>query len=81
MLFRSRAIPLIISALIGMLCLGAAIEGYLVTYAKWYERVILILAAFLLLDPQFWTDAIGLVVLVITYILQKNRAKKEVAAL
>lgn len=76
-----RAIPLIISALIGILCLGSGIEGYLVTYAKWYERVILILAAFLLLDPQFWTDAIGLVVLVITYILQKNRAKKEVAAL
>ncbi|MDR7869778.1 MAG: TRAP transporter permease [Tissierellaceae bacterium] len=74
------ALPMIVTALIGIMCLAGAIEGYLVTYTKWYERIVLGAAAILLLDPGLLTDAFGLVALVVTFVLQKNRAKKELPA-
>ena len=75
-----RALPVIVSALIGMLCLAGGIEGYLLTNSKWYERAVLIIAAVLLLDPGFLTDAIGLGALTLVYLLQKSRVKKEATA-
>lgn len=75
-----RALPVIVSALIGMLCLAGGIEGYLLTNSKWYERAVLIIAAVLLLDPGFLTDAIGLGALILVYLLQKSRVKKEATA-
>ncbi|NLY45798.1 MAG: TRAP transporter permease [Tissierella sp.] len=71
------AIPMIITALIGILCLAGALEGYLVTFSKWYERVILGVAAILLLDPSLLTDAFGLVALVGVYALQKVRVRNQ----
>jgi len=75
-----RALPVIVTSLIGMMCLAGAIEGYLVTHSKWYERVALAAAAILLLDPGFLTDAIGLGALILVYLLQKSRVKKEATA-
>ena len=74
------ALPMIATALIGILCLAGALEGYLVTFSKWYERIVLGIAAILLLDPSLLTDAFGLVALVGVYVLQKARVKKEIPA-
>jgi TRAP transporter 4TM/12TM fusion protein len=72
------AIPMIISAVIGIVCLAGAVEGYLVDFAKLYERLLLGVAALLLLSPGLLTDAFGLGALVIVYLLQKNRQKNKV---
>ncbi|MCK9444696.1 MAG: TRAP transporter permease [Tissierellaceae bacterium] len=70
------AVPVIISAILGILCLGSAVEGYLIDYTKVYERVLLGVGALLLLKPGLWTDAFGLAVLVVVYLLQRQRLKR-----
>lgn len=67
------ALPIIVSALIGIVCLASTVEGYFITKSKPYERVILIIAALLLLKPGLITDTIGLVALGLVYLLQKKR--------
>lgn len=71
----TSAIPVIISAILGILCLAGAVEGYLADYCKIYERILLGIAALLLLQPGLWTDLFGLVVLIGIYVLQKRRTK------
>ncbi|WP_238401258.1 DUF3394 domain-containing protein [Piscirickettsia salmonis] len=41
-------IHIVISALIGMLCFVAALQGYFLKDTAWYERVLLLAAAFVL---------------------------------
>lgn len=72
----TSAIPVIISAILGILCLAGAVEGYLISHCKIYERVLLGFAALFLLQPGLWTDLFGLVVLIGIYVLQKRRTKK-----
>ncbi len=68
------AIPIIISALIGIICLAATVENFLLTKNKFYERMALAISAFLLLKPDLITDIIGIVVLVTVYLSQKKRS-------
>lgn len=70
------AIPMIISSVIGIVCLAAAVENYFITRCKIYERVVLGAAALLLLNPGLLSDAFGVVALVGIYFLQKQREKK-----
>lgn len=72
------AIPVMLSAMLGIVCLAAAVEGYLVDYCKVYERIPLGIAALLLLKPGTLTDAIGLVVLIGIFLLQKKRVKAKI---
>ncbi|MCK9216845.1 MAG: TRAP transporter permease [Firmicutes bacterium] len=70
------AIPIMLSAMLGIICLAAAVEGYLIAPTKIYERALLATSAFLLLKPGLMTDAFGLVVLVGIFLMQKFRGKK-----
>lgn len=74
------ALPIILSAMLGIVCLGSALEGYLIDHSKVYEKVPLGIAALLLLKPGTLTDAIGLVVLVGVYFMQKQRIKNKIVA-
>jgi TRAP transporter 4TM/12TM fusion protein len=74
------AIPIVLSAMMGIVCLGSAVEGFLLDHCKIYERIPLAIAAFLLLKPGTVTDLIGLVVLIGVYFLQKQRVKHKIAA-
>lgn len=71
------AIPVVISAVIGIVCLAGAVEGFLVDHCKIYERGLLFVAALLLLKPGLVTDIFGLVVLGLIYFVQKTRAKNK----
>ncbi|NLY73294.1 MAG: TRAP transporter permease [Tissierellia bacterium] len=73
------AIPTIVTAVLGIFCLATAVEGYMITRTKLYERIVLLAAAILLLYPGFVSDAMGLVVLVVVYFLQKRRLSAEAA--
>ncbi|MDO5718512.1 MAG: TRAP transporter permease [Tissierellia bacterium] len=71
----TSAIPNIITAIIGIICLGGAMEGYLFDHAKLYERIVLLAAAFTLLIPGWTSDIVGIVVLVILFFIQTRRKK------
>jgi len=67
------ALPVIVSSVIGIVCLAGGVEGYLIDECKIYERLLLGVAALTLLNPGLVSDIIGLAALVIVYILQKRR--------
>lgn len=73
----TAAIPTIVTALIGTICLAGTVESYLFGNLRIWQRVILLGAAFALLDPKLLTDFIGLGALAVIYITQKvlNKGK------
>ncbi len=49
----------VITSVIGVVCLGAGIIGYFVKETTLFERILLFVAAFLLIKPGLATDALG----------------------
>ncbi|MEP6702094.1 MAG: DUF3394 domain-containing protein, partial [Betaproteobacteria bacterium] len=66
----------LVSAVIGVICLSAGLQGYLVREAKWPERVVLIAAAIFLIKPGYVSDAIGVALLGLVYAMHKVRPDK-----
>lgn len=56
-----KIILAVVTSLIGIVCLGAAIIGYLRRTARFYERILLFAAALFLIKPGWTTDLIGLI--------------------
>lgn len=68
-----------ITATVGVVCLAGAMQGFLLSHAKLYERALLFAAALLLIEGSLTTDMMGVVLMVIVLALQKIRAKNEIA--
>ena len=68
---------LIVTALAGVLALGAAAGGYLLDNTKIYERIILVISALALLTPGLLTDSVGIILLAGVIILQRMRVLKK----
>jgi len=66
----------IVTALLGVICLASFVENYLVIKSKIWERIPMGAAAIALLFPSFTTDIVGFVVLVAVFMLQRVRSKK-----
>lgn len=47
------------TAIIGVILLAAGLHGYLITHAPWWQRIMMIAAAFCLIKPGLQTDVIG----------------------
>ncbi|MEO5763918.1 MAG: TRAP transporter permease [Casimicrobiaceae bacterium] len=60
-----------ITAMVGVFCLAAGLQGYLLRPAPWWERAALLAAAILLIKPGLVTDSIGLALLAAVILLQK----------
>jgi TRAP transporter 4TM/12TM fusion protein len=60
-----------VSAVVGVMCLAAGLQGYLLREARWWERALLVIAALLLIKPGYISDAIGLVLLAAVLFSQK----------
>jgi TRAP-type uncharacterized transport system fused permease subunit len=69
----------VLTGMIGVIALAAALEGYFVRTATWFERALFLAAAFLLIDPGALTDLIGGVVLVAAIGSQKLRVMRAAA--
>jgi TRAP transporter 4TM/12TM fusion protein len=69
-----EALWIFVTASVGMYGLAAAMQGYLITTARWWERVILAASAVALVKPGLLTDAGGLAGLGLVYLLQRRRA-------
>ena len=63
----------VFTAMVGVICLGAGIIGYLLRKAPFHERLLLFAAAFLLIKPGVFTDVGGLLCVVVAVILQLKR--------
>jgi TRAP transporter 4TM/12TM fusion protein len=59
-----------VTATLGCILLAAGLFGYLLRTAFWWERVLLVAAAFLLIKPGWITDLIGLAVLALVFASQ-----------
>ena len=60
-----------VAAVIGVMSLAAGLQGYLLREARWWERILLVTAAILLIKPGYISDAIGLALLALVFIVQK----------
>ncbi len=49
----------VVTGIIGVVCLAAALHAYLMGPARWWERLLLIAAALVLIKPGLMTDAVG----------------------
>lgn len=69
-----------VTGAIGVVALAAGLEGYLLRTATWFERGLLLAAAFLLIDPKLVTDLLGLLLLAAALAGQKLRRPDPVVA-
>jgi TRAP-type uncharacterized transport system fused permease subunit len=69
-----------LSATIGVMCFAAGLQGYLVREARTWERVLLVVAAILLIKPGYVSDVVGLVLLGIVAFVQKSQPAAAPAA-
>ena len=70
-----EALHIFVSASIGMYALAGAMQGYLITEARWHERVILFVSPIALVKPGLYSDIGGIMGLALVYALQRARAK------
>jgi TRAP-type uncharacterized transport system fused permease subunit len=63
-------VQMILTSIIGMIGIGAAVEGWYWTRAVWWERTALFVGGILLVDPRTLTDIAGLVIIVLITIVQ-----------
>lgn len=71
------AIRVVIGALLGMVCVGAATEAWLLTDSPWWERIIFLVAGLLLIEPSITTDLIGLALMAVVVVLQVVRRNAQ----
>ncbi|MGH8799567.1 MAG: DUF3394 domain-containing protein, partial [Casimicrobiaceae bacterium] len=60
-----------VSAAIGVMCLAAGLQGYMLREARGWERAVLVIAALLLIKPGYISDVIGLVLLAVVAASQR----------
>ncbi|HEY9445941.1 MAG TPA: DUF3394 domain-containing protein, partial [Burkholderiales bacterium] len=63
------------SAVLGCMCLAAGFHGYLVARARMWERVLLVIAALLLIAPELVSSLVGLALLAIVIVSQRLPAR------
>ena len=69
-------IQITITATIGMVGVGAALEGYFTRHAHLLQRILFLAGGILLIDPGFLTDAIGIVLVGIAALWQEMENRR-----
>lgn len=70
-----HVVQIIITSLIGMLGIGAAMEGFFLTHAGWPERILFLAGGLMLIDPGLVTDIIGAGLIAVTLLWQYKKVK------
>ena len=71
-----NTIQIIITSLIGIFGLSAALEGFILTHLSWPERIIAGVGGFLLISPSAMTDIIGTALIALLFAWQIIQSKK-----
>ncbi len=74
------AVQVIISSCLGIFGIAAALEGYVVTRAPWWQRILLAAGGLCLIDPRLMTDLVGIAAIVIVVVLQIVFRKRSASA-
>jgi TRAP transporter 4TM/12TM fusion protein len=69
----AEALWIFVTATVGMYGLAAGMQGFLITEARWYERMVLFVCAVCLVKPGLYTDIVGLSGFAAVYLLQRRR--------
>jgi len=70
----------IVTGLLGTMALAAAVQGWLLRYASWVERGLLLIAALALIKPGLTTDIVGFGLLALITVYQLIQRRKTPAA-
>ena len=73
----TTVISIIITSVVGILALGAAVEGYFKTELNFFWRIFLGIGALGMIIPETITDIIGIILVVIALSINILKAKKE----
>lgn len=71
---------IVITSVIGVIALAAAVQNHLFTRLKFYERILLLAASFLLILPTYLHSIMGSILLGIVLAIQAYRSKAEATA-
>ncbi|MBO8159904.1 TRAP transporter permease [Thermosyntropha sp.] len=72
----SQVLLAVLTAVVGMIGVAAAVSGYFVTYGRFYDRIIFFIGGLLMISPGLRTDILGLGFMLLAYAIQKNRQAK-----
>ena len=72
-----EVLQIVITSLIGIFAVSAGMEGYMITKAPWWQRLLLLGGGLMSIIPGVATDAIGIVAIAVVIILQKLGEKKN----
>ena len=70
---------LVITALCGIYIISAGMEGYMFKHMSWLDRILALVGGLCMVIPGIATDAIGLALIILVFVIQKIGAKKEQA--
>lgn len=73
----SEVLIMIITAVIGMTGIAAAVSAYFLTKAYWPERIIAFVGGLLMIHPHAQTDLMGVAILVVAYLIQRVRVSRQ----
>lgn len=69
-------VMIIITSIMGMVGIGAAMEAWFLTHAAWWERILLLISGLMLVYPGTLTDIMGGALLFGCYMIQKAKVFK-----
>ncbi|MBW2559384.1 MAG: DUF3394 domain-containing protein, partial [Deltaproteobacteria bacterium] len=71
-----KIITAFLTATLGILCLAAGVQACLLIKTKWYEVIILLTVAFLMIKPGLVTDSVGFTLFIVVLSLQWLRRRR-----
>ena len=72
-----KVIQIIVTSLIGIFGVAAAMNGYLFQKLSWPARIVICVAGLMMMDPTVITDVVGMVLMAAILVFQYLAAKKE----
>ncbi len=71
---------LVVTALCGIYIISAGMEGYMFKKMSWLERIFALAGGLCMIIPGIATDAVGLALIILVFVIQKIGAKKSQTA-
>ena len=71
-----KVIQIIVTSLIGIFGVAAAMNGFLFKTMSWPVRVVICVAGLMMMDPTVMTDIVGIVLMVLVLVYQHLAARK-----
>ena len=71
-----KVVQIIVTSLIGIFGVAAAMNGYLFRRMSWPVRIVICVAGLMMMDPTVMTDIVGIVLMVLVLVYQHLAARK-----